>query len=383
MSATRRLRLAFCIDSFNVGGTELNAVRLAEALDPQRFELAVCHLQHDGPLRARYEAVGATLKHIPISGLLTFSTFRAGLTLASWLRRWRADIVHAHDIYSNIFSVPYARLGTGAAVIASRRWWYDSPRPGLIPLNRFSYMFAHRIFANSRGVAELLSREEHVRKRKIQEIPNFLTDSAFELAGDAKKRNMKLAWGLPDDVIVVGSVARLAPVKDHAAMLHAIATLDDTVHLVLIGDGPSRSALEILAAELGVAHRVRFLGTIVSTVNLHQFFDVTVLSSRSEGFPNSIIEALAVGCPVVATDVGGVPDIVMNNRTGMLVPPNDPAALALAINRLIRDPELRRRLGSQGREQVFRRYHSDVVIANLMTVYESLVRARTGAVPSS
>ena len=370
--ATHRTRIAFCVDSFDVGGTELNAVRLAEAIDPRRFELAVCHLGGTGLLRGRYEAIGATLYGISIPNLYSPATIRAGFGLAAWLRDWQADVVHAHDIYSNIFAVPWARIGTHAAVIASRRWWYDAPRPGLIPLNRLAYRFAHRVLANSPGVGDLLRREEHVPAQKVLEVPNFLEDHAFEQVGPDEWLALRRAWKVPDAAVVVGSVARLAPVKNHASLLRAVATLDPSVHVVLVGDGPSRESLERLAADLGIGHRVTFLGTIVQAANLHQFFDISVLSSTSEGFPNSVIEALAAGRAMVATRVGGVTDIINDGVTGRLVDANDDAGLAVALRDLVADPALRTRLGTRGRDEVRARFHQGPVVDRLMKVYEEL-----------
>ena len=103
MSPLRRIRIAFCIDSFDIGGTELNAVRTVEALDPERFELRVAHLQADGPLRVRYERLGVRMVHYPIPNLYSPKTLRQGISFARFLRDWGADITHTHDLYSNIF----------------------------------------------------------------------------------------------------------------------------------------------------------------------------------------------------------------------------------------------------------------------------------------
>jgi glycosyltransferase involved in cell wall biosynthesis len=374
-----RTRVAYCIDSFDIGGTELNAVRLAEALDPDRFELSVCHLRPDGPLRPRYEAIGATLHRVSIPNLYSPASIRAGIRLAAWLRRWNADIVHTHDIYSNIFAAPWVRVATRAVVLASRRWWYDVPRSGLVPLNRLSYRFAHRVLANSPGVAQLLQREERIPEEKIVQVPNFVSEPAFQKALPGERAAMRNGWGVPDGAFVVGSVARLAPVKNQASLLRAAALLGPEVHIVLVGDGPSRPSLEKLSAELGLADRVHFTGTLSQDPNPHQFFDISVLCSRSEGFPNTVIEALASARAVVATAVGGVKDVIADGSTGMLVTADDDTALAAAIQGLYSDAGLRRRLGEHGQNVVRARFHERIVVGYLMGLYEELVeRHRKG-----
>ncbi len=375
MPSPRRVKVVYCLDSFAVGGTELNAVRTAEALDPDRIELSVVHLQTRGPLRERYERLGVRMEHLPIPNLYSPRTARQGLHLAGLLRRWNIDVVHSHDIYCNIFAVPWARALGRCRVIASRRWLYEAPRPELGTVNRWACLLAHRVLANSRGVAELLAREESVPRRKIIEIPNFLSDSAFSVAEDAVRVEQRREWGLPPDAFAVGIVARLSPVKNHALLLKAAARLAARFHIVLVGDGPSRAALESLSRELGIEERVHFTGEVLSARNLHQFFDVSVLCSTSEGFPNSLIEAMAAARPVIATPVGGVTDAVTHGETGILVSVENPEPLADALRMLAADSRLRARLGEAGRASVRARFHQGIVIEQLSSLYENLADA--------
>src|SRR5436190_18534041 len=122
MASPRRVRVAYCLDSFAIGGTELNAVRTAEALDPNRVELSIFHLQTRGPLRSRYERLGLRMAHVPIPNLYSPRTALQGIRLANALRRENVDVIHSHDIYCNVFVVPWARLLTSSSTIASRRW---------------------------------------------------------------------------------------------------------------------------------------------------------------------------------------------------------------------------------------------------------------------
>ena len=368
----QRIRVAFCVDSFAIGGTELNAVRTAEALDSERFDLCVLHLQTNGPLRARYQQLGLRMVHFSIPNLYSIRTAIQGLKLAQILRSWQIDVLHAHDIYTNIFAVPWARLFGRCSILSSRRWWYEAPRPGLVKLNRWSYLFAHRVLVNSKSVAGVLASDEGVALDKIVEIPNFLEESAFQPVDEALRIAHRRAWGVPDDTFVIGKVARLAPVKNHALLLRAAAQLDTRFHLVLVGDGSSRAELKGLSRQLGIESRVHFAGEVVSRINLNQFFNISVLCSLSEGFPNSLIEALAAGRPVVATPVGGVTDVVAEGVTGLLVPPDDPTQLAAALRRLEADRDLRVRLGETGRKVVRARFHKDIVIERLSALYEKL-----------
>ncbi len=371
---TSRVRVGYCIDSFDVGGTELNALRTLEALDRQRFEVTVFHFRESGPLRARYEALGVDLVHVPIGPLYAPRTALQGWRFLGMLRRRHIELVHTHDVYTNIFAAPWARLA-GCRFLAARRWLDDVPRPGLMVLNRWSYRFAHRILVNSAMTARALIEREGVPRSRVVEMPNFLEERAFLRAAPEVRASRLREWGVPPDAYVVGSVARLAPVKNLAMLVRAVARLPAQVHLVLIGDGPSRAALEALARELRLEGRVHFTGQLLETLNLHQFFDVSVLCSRSEGFPNSVIEALAAGCPVIATPVGGVPEVIAHRQTGLLVPLDAVEALATGLAELRRDARLVAELRAAGLAAVRLRYHQSAVIAQLEALYGALARS--------
>jgi L-malate glycosyltransferase len=373
MALTRAVRVGYCIDSFDIGGTELNAVRTLEALDRQRFSVTVFHFHATGPLRARYQALGVRLVHLPIGPLYSPRTAVQGVRFVRLLNREGIEIVHTHDLYTNIFAAPLARLA-GCRVMASRRWLDATPRSGLLPLNRWSYRFAHRVIANSALAARLLVSEERVPATRVIELPNFLEERAFRRVTPEVRSAHRRSWEVPEDAFVVGTVARLVPVKNQAMLLRALAHLAEDVHLVLIGGGASRPGLEELARALQVAERVHFTGELVETTNLHQFFDVSVLCSRSEGFPNAIIEALAAGCPVVATPVGGIPEVIEDRRTGLLVPLNEPETLAARVAELREDATLRTRLSEAGVATARSKYHQSVVITQLEALYRELAR---------
>lgn len=368
------IRIAWFIDQFMIGGTELNAIRTLEALDRQEFEVTVFHLNADGPLRQRYEALGVRLVHVPIAGFLSPRTWLQGLRTGQRLRKMGVQVVHAHDVYTNIFIAFWARLLTRCGMIASRRWMFEVPRPALNVLNRWSYRFAHRVLANSASIVELLQQVEHVPVRKVIEIPNFVDERYFASEPDERRLQKRRDWGIPEGALVVGVVARLAAVKNHAMLLRACAGLDD-VHIVLIGDGPERVPLERLSVELHMATRVHFLGTLVSKANIHKYFDVSALCSRSEGFPNSLLEALAAGRAVLATCVGGVPDVVQHEVNGLLVASEDVPAMRASLLTLQADAGLRARLGAAGREHVQKEFSQSVVIGKLQSLYRELAAA--------
>jgi glycosyltransferase involved in cell wall biosynthesis len=384
-AGARRIRIVYCLDSMNVGGTELNAIRTAERLDRDRFDLTVTALRPEGPLAERYEAAGVPVFSFPIPSLYGPAAVRQGLRFARFLRERRVDIVHSHDQYNNVFASIWARAAGTPVVIASRRWWQSLQSRKQRASNALGYRFAHYVLANSPSVARLLREGDHVSRRRILLVSNFVDEDAFTPPTAAERAAALAGIAIPEGAITIGVVANLHPPKDQASLLRAVAALTPRwpqLHVVLVGRGECLEMLGGLARELAIGDRVHFAGYRSNRPNLNFFFDISVLCSLSEGFPNTIIEAMAAGRPVIATSVGGIPDAVEDGETGLLVPTSSPDRLAAAVAALAGDPARRRAMGALGRARARERYHAARVIPSLERLYEELLgrtaRARAG-----
>jgi glycosyltransferase involved in cell wall biosynthesis len=371
-----------CLDSLDVGGTELNAVRTVERLDPARYDLTLVCQRGSGALRARFEAAGVRVLELPYPGLLSVGALRQGRALVKFLVSNRVEVVHSHDQYNNLFATACARLAGVPLVIASRRWWHTLPRLRHRITNALGFRLAHVVLGNSPAVASALVSEDGLKPDKVHCVPNFVDEDAFAPLAPETRRALLAELGVPDGAMVVGCVARLDPVKDLAMLLRAFARLarrHTAVHLVLVGDGPEREALRADAVRLGLSGHVHFAGTRPNRPNLHALFDVSVLTSRSEGFPNTIVEAMAAGRPIVATRVGGVPDAVEDDRSGLLVEARDDEAFALALESMLRDETRRAAFGDAARERARQLFHRSHVLPELEALYER-ARARRSSV---
>jgi glycosyltransferase involved in cell wall biosynthesis len=380
---SHRIRVLQCLDNMNVGGTELNAVRTAELLDRSRFDLSVLCLNETGPLLARYAAAGIPVFFSPISNLFGPQAIARGMRLARFLAVHRIDVVHSHDQYNNIFATMWARVAGTPVVMASRRWWHSLPERRYRIGNAIAFRAAHCVLANSPSVAAALRDVDGVNSARVAVVPNFVDETAFVPLVPEKHRDTLRALGVPGGALVVGIVARLSTVKDHASLLQAVSLLVPRwpqLHLVLFGDGECRSSLEALARRLGIAERTHFGGLQPNEPNLHHLFDLSVLCSISEGFPNSIVEAMAAARPVVATDVGGNSDAVRAGETGLLVSPREPEQLAAALETLLRDPDLRRKMGAAAQRRARQEFHGDRVLPALEALYDRLVRERAAGI---
>lgn len=369
-----RVHVVFSIDTMSVGGTEMNAVRTAERLDRERYRLSVVTLRGEGPLTERYERMGVPVLRFPIQNLYGTETVRQGIRLTRFLREERVSVVHCHDQYSNFFSTMAARWARVPVVIASKRWLHSPWRYRIA--NGVGFRAATRVIANSDAVAASLERDDWLARRRIVVVPNFVDEAAFA----APTSNVRQAWirelDLEPDVLVVGIVASLLPIKDHATLLRAVAALVPewpTLRLVIVGHGPESERLGALTDALGIARVVRFAGLRPQVPSFHFLFDISVLSSVSEGFPNSLVEAMAAGRPIVATDVGGVRDAVRHGENGLLVAAGDAPSFADALRGLLRDADLRRRMGAAGARRAREDFHAAAVVGSLERLYEQLL----------
>jgi glycosyltransferase involved in cell wall biosynthesis len=188
------------------------------------------------------------------------------------------------------------------------------------------------------------------RSEQVEVIPLGLDLGRFQQP-HSEPPTLRPALDLAPETPLLGIVGRLAPIKDHTTLFQAMALLQargQVAHLLVVGDGEERGRLEGLARRLGLDTRIHFLGWRTDLAAIMKELDVVVCASRNEGTPVALIEAMAAGIPVLSTDVGGVADLVAHGKTGWLVPPGDPPAVARAIEELLGDPALRARLGSAG-----------------------------------
>ncbi len=182
--------------------------------------------------------------------------------------------------------------------------------------------------------------------------------------------------GLDTDTTLVGIIARLVPIKAHDTFLKAAAIIAReiaTVHFVVVGDGERRAELEAMSRQLGLANRVHFLGWRADLNRIYADLDIVALTSENEGSPVSLIEAMTCECAVVSTRVGGVPDLVEDRVSGLLVPPHDPSAFAAALNELLSDPQMRRRFGTAAGSKAYPAYSAGRLLNDIDRLYTSLI----------
>jgi glycosyltransferase involved in cell wall biosynthesis len=345
-----RIRVLMLTKGLGRGGTERLILGAARHIDRSRFELDVAYLlPWKDAFAADVAATGAGVHCLDgprVSGL-------------GWVRRLRdlvrerdVDVVHTHMP----LPAAVARLalpGRAPAFVHTEHNLWGRYRLPTRWANAATYRRNARVIAVSDGVAASI-RSPLVRPAVPVEVVVHGADTSLVVTGAGARAEARRRLGLPPDAPVVGSVGNFTAKKDQATLVRAFAALPPELaeaRLVLVGLGPLEDDLRALAASEGVASRVLFPGSRDDVFDLLPGFDVFALSSRFEGLPISLLEAMATGVAPVVTAVGGIPEVVTDGRDGLLVPPGEPAALAVALARVLGDGALRSRLAASARDR--------------------------------
>jgi glycosyltransferase involved in cell wall biosynthesis len=358
------------ITELNIGGAEKSLARLLGHMDRGRFAPTVaCLYGGDSPVADEIRAL-----NMPVIDLGMIPKWRVDALgrLYRLLRQERPIILHTWLFHANISGKLLGRLAGIPIVVSGERtmgmesrWRYW--------LNRMTDLCTDRVVCVSQRVADFVVNQVGIPQGKVVVIPNGIQIPDPEHL--PLKRKARAELELPPDQVLVGTVARLDPVKRLDVLLHALESLPQ-VYTVIVGEGPERAGLLTLSEQLGLTSRVRFAGQQEDIWPWLTASDIFALSSDWEGMSNALLEAMAAGLPVVATAIGGNPDVVMDEVTGLLVPPRDPTSLAEAITRLLDDPDLRHRMGQAGRERVLQHFSVERMVERTQTLYDQLLDAK-------
>jgi glycosyltransferase involved in cell wall biosynthesis len=340
--------------------------------------VAFACLRRWGPFVDELGELGIPLHEYPIATFRSVHSLGQQARLARQIAHSRIDIVHAYNFYGNVFAVPPARL-MAPVVIASIR----DRSPYLTSMQkrvqRYACQFADRILVNADAVKDWLVGHEGYSPTNIVVIRNGVDMSRF--AGPPAGERVRHELGIPDGARLVAVVSRLARLKGIEQFLAAAAALKPRypdVRFLIVGETspPDPSylrELEALADTLGIAGQVTFTGRRSDVPAILGAADVAVMPSLNEALSNVLLESMAAGAPVVATRVGGTPEALTDGETGLLVPPNDAAAIATAVSRLLDDRELACRLGQAARTRTAERFSVDRMVRATENLYTELL----------
>jgi glycosyltransferase involved in cell wall biosynthesis len=360
--------LAQVVYALDIGGSEILARRLALGLTSRLYACSLYAVHDDGPLAGLLRADGIPCRAFSRKGKWDLKP------LVRLVRQFRADgtkVVHTHHLGQLLYGGLAGRLA-GCRVIHTEHDYYSLSRPRAQQLLRVLTRLADRVTAVAEPVRSFLEGTVGLPASKLITIQNGVEIHRYEAAIPYDRKE----WDLENSDVIIGCVARLSPEKGHTVLLQAFRktiSRHPQARLVLIGDGEERERLQHLAAELNIGHFVRFLGLRADVPEVLAACDLFTLPSIQEGFPMVILEALAAGKAVIASEVGAIPDAIRHGATGLLVPPGDADALASALCLLIEDEEVRQRLGQSGREFVREAYDFDRTVGRYDDLYQRVL----------
>jgi glycosyltransferase involved in cell wall biosynthesis len=372
-SVKQPVRALLFIHSLELGGSEKQCIEVAARLAKDGYAVTIGCLQATGPLRARVAEAGLPLAVFPAPRLLRPSALVQAFKLVFFLRKNRFQVVHANDLYSNLFAVPAAWVARVPVVISSQRdlshWsWYTPTRRKIL---RKIQGLSSWLVVNSAAIRADLMARDGFDARKIRVIHNGVEAGRFTPGQQIPRE--PLPGVSPGNKLIVMVANMHLPVKGHSDLITAaqdVCREHPAARFLLIGDGEMRSVFKRQVREMGLGHAVLFLGRRTDVPEVLSCCEIGVLASWAEGLPNAVLEYMAAGLATVATCVGGVPEIIRPEVNGLLVPAKNPAALGAALLRLLNNEPLRLRLASAARESVLANFDYARVLEHLKSLYQ-------------
>ncbi len=367
------------IGTFLQGGSERQAVQLSRLLHEEgSFRVFVGCLDAEGELRREVERLG--IKEIPEFKLTSFydlNFLRQAKRCAEFIKANEISVVHTHDFYTNIFGMVSSFLARVPVRVASKRETFSKSK-NQMRIECQAFRLADKIVANAEAVKQFLVNTG-VAGEKIVTVYNGLDLQRLTPARNLKREEILCEFNLPlaEKMQFVTIVANLrSDVKNHRMFLKAaqkVCEKIENVAFVLAGEGELIEPLKSFAADLKIEKNVFFTGGCAKVGELLSISDVCVLSSKSEGFSNSILEYMSAAKPVVATDVGGASEAIVEGETGFLVKSDDDHAMANRLIELLQNPQWAVEMGKKGRMIVEERFSLETQTEKILTLYKSLL----------
>jgi len=362
-----KIKIAHVAASLHYGGKENGVVNLVNGLDPDIFENYIFTYVRGGALAQRVDPARCRVVEL---GDKLGGDYRLYYKLAREFRRHRIHIAHTHSWATTMEGIIGARLAGVPLIIHGEHGTIKTDTQLHIQIQRWLWRATDQVLSVSEVLRENLHKKFDFPKERIRVVTNGVDLARFDFSRNGVDYKARL--GFSSKTLLIGAVGRLVPVKAYPLLLKVCLSVFKEIpnaHLLLVGDGPLLDTLVQSAQDDEMANRVHFLGARKDVPEILRGLDVYVLSSENEGMSNTILEAMACGRPVIATAVGGNPELVVDGETGLLVPPNDPHAMAAAITKLLRDPQHSQQMGRRGRQRVEEKFSLEVMVRNYAKVY--------------
>jgi len=360
------------IRELGIGGSERQMSVVARSLDRRRFEPHVGCFRPDGLRRKELDDAGVPVAQFPVKSFKSPGIIAGAIALHRYISRHGIRLVHSFDLPSCLFTIPALSVYRSAIPVSSQRSHRELLSSTERRLVRITDRWTRAVVVNSQQLRRHVIEDEQVPSERVLLCYNGIDLEVFHPPGDNHARPPELAGAS----LVIGVVCALRPEKDLGTLMRAFAQVREGrngLKLVIVGDGPCKGELQRLATELGLAPDVVFIPATRTVVPWLHSIDIFVLPSTSEALSNSLMEAMACGCAVIASDVGGNPELVEREVTGLLFPSQQVDDLAECLSRLLDNPDLRRRFGQTATELIHNKFSIPASAARMGEIYEQLL----------
>lgn len=369
MSRKTKIRVMHLVHQLGAGGAENGIINIVNNIDQHNFQISIATFVDGGALSQRVQQEKCerfTLNKREGNDLLL------PFKLRKLFQTWQPHILHTHAWGTLCEGVIGAKLARIPIIIHGEHGTIQE-KPINVFVQRQFWRMTNHVLSMSNEHRQRLSSIIGFPESRIVVIPNGVASNCFSNCLDKQSAKKKL--GFPPDSFIIGTVGRLVPIKNQKMLIKAFASIAEQypdTRLLMVGDGPLREELATLAATLNVSSRVTFAGRRNDVPKQLQAMDLFVLPSLSEGMSNTLLEAMSTGIPVIATNVGGNPEVITNRISGMLVKSDDPCQLAATISKLIDNKKLRIQMGQEGRKQIEIKFSLAAMVGNYENLYETL-----------
>jgi glycosyltransferase involved in cell wall biosynthesis len=370
----RPVPVLLAVRELTIGGCERDLTKIAKHLDRTRFTPHVACFHPNGMRGDELRSAGIPILHLPVTSFASRSALTGAWMLRRYIREHGIQVVHAFDVPTDIFVVPAARLSGVPAVIAAQLGYRDLFSPLYWRLLRFTDRLAHGIVVNSHAVQKHLIEDEKIPANLIHVIHNGVeTETFFPQKGVAPDPRPQTPQGA---TLVIGSLCVLRKEKRLDLLMDAFArvrSLCPGMKLLIVGSGELLPEIEKQRQELGISEDCVLEPAKAEVVDYLRAMDIFVLSSDSESFPNALLEAMACGCCVIGSNVGGVPELIQDGENGLLFRTGDVNDLVAKLARVIQSRELRDRLGSSAARSARESFSMEIAVRKTESLYEELL----------
>jgi len=376
-----RLSIAHIIYGLKYGGAEKLLIPLAAKLDPERFRVIVVALTCGGPVEEELRSLNINVRVLRRDG--RFSIFDLA-RLIQLMKEQDIDIIHTHLQNADIWAGLAAKLCRIKHISTFHGAYFKNSAFEFLK-QRLRVILPDKIIAVSENTASHCIRRLKVNPNKVKVIYNGVDSNRFKVGVEPSLKKREI--GISDNTIVLSAFGRLEIEKGHRYLIEAVSYLktdypnfNSKITVLIVGEGRLKKELMQMASELGVEEEVKFLGERDDIAELLGITDIVVIPSLSEGFSIVALEAMAAGKPVVATNVGGMPELITNETDGLLISPGDKSAVASAILALIENKDLAYRLSYAAKEKVTKNFSEEGMLAKIMQVYEDLMQRKKAGI---